>query len=342
MFEIQTSFSELNYKSWIDFVNNNPQSTVFQSIDVHELFDQTEKMKPVIIVASNKTNIYGTLIGVIIKEYSGKIGFFTSRTVVYGGPLIHPEIDNKEEVLDALLKGLIKAVKNKTIFIQFRNFFDWSEYKQTFTRNGFKYLDRLNFIVDTSNESIVKKRISKSKLRQIKKGHDSGAKIIEPESISQVKEFYALLHNLYKHKVKKPLPRWSFFENFYKQTKNGKLGMIRLIEYNNKIIGGILSPITIEKVIYEWYICGLDQEYKHCYPSVLATWAAIDYALKNNITYFDFMGVGVPDKDYGVREFKSKFGGDMVNYGRFGRINNKFLYTITEIGYNILSLLNKI
>ncbi len=104
----------------------------------------------------------------------------------------------------------------------------------------------------------------------------------------------------------------------------------------------VLSPVFRDKVIYEWYICGLDQEYKHVYPSVLATWAAIDYAVKNNIKTFDFMGVGVPDRDYGVRDFKAKFGGEMVNYGRFGRINNKFLYAITEIGFNILAALRKI
>ena len=54
------------------------------------------------------------------------------------------------------------------------------------------------------------------------------------------------------------------------------------------------------------------------------------------------MGVGTPDKDYGVREFKAKFGGEMVNYGRFGRINNEFLYAITEVGYNILSMMKRI
>ena len=96
------------------------------------------------------------------------------------------------------------------------------------------------------------------------------------------------------------------------------------------------------KVIYEWYVCGLDQDYKNIYPSVLATWAAIEYGLKNNLETFDFMGVGVPDKDYGVREFKSKFGGELVNFGRFGRINNHFIYTITEIGFNVLALLRKI
>jgi len=196
--------------------------------------------------------------------------------------------------------------------------------------------------------------MSESRRRQIKKGLASGAEIIEPESIEQVREFYNILHILYRYKVRKPLADWSFFENFYKlstkqennetveQWNSGTIGIIRLIRYQNKIIGGILAPVFEKKCIYEWYVCGLDKEYKDQYPSVLATWAAIEYAVDSNISSFDFMGVGVPETPYGVREFKARFGGELVNYGRLTRINNRFLYNIAEFGFNILALLKKI
>ena len=108
------------------------------------------------------------------------------------------------------------------------------------------------------------------------------------------------------------------------------------------IIGGILSPITPGKTIYEWYVCGLDQLYKDLYPSVLATWAALEYAATHGIPKFDFMGVGLPDRDYGVRDFKARFGGELVNFGRFARINNKAIYTIAELGYNALAWMKKV
>ncbi|MCK5059499.1 MAG: peptidoglycan bridge formation glycyltransferase FemA/FemB family protein, partial [Candidatus Aminicenantes bacterium] len=82
-----------------------------------------------------------------------------------------------------------------------------------------------------------------------------------------------------------------------------------------------------------------DGQYNGIYPSVLATWAAIDYALKKGLRYFDFMGAGKPDQDYGVREFKSKFGGRLVNYGRFERINNKPLYLLGKLGLKVLGAL---
>ncbi|MCF7859876.1 MAG: peptidoglycan bridge formation glycyltransferase FemA/FemB family protein, partial [Candidatus Cloacimonetes bacterium] len=88
--------------------------------------------------------------------------------------------------------------------------------------------------------------------------------------------------------------------------------------------------------IYELYVCGEDGKYKDVYPSVLATYAALDYGLKNNLKYFDFLGAGKPNEDYGVREFKKKFGGELVNYGRFKLILNKPLYKIGELGIKLL------
>lgn len=339
---IQSKSNIIDFSAWDSFVEKQSLGTVFQSSDMHRLFLDSENFEPVPIMICNEKGIMGVLLAVIIKEYPGKIGFLSSRTVVYGGPVIDENSDKKREILDLLLKELIRKVRNRTVFIQFRNFFDFSDGMEIFEKNGFNYLERLNYLVDTTDDSVVKKNISSSKLRQVKKGLESGAEIIDPENVDQVKEFYNILFNHYKTKVKKPLPKWSFFENFYHLAKDGKLGMIKLVRYKNRIIGGILSPVFNSKVIYEWYVCGLDQEYKKLYPSVLATWSAIEYALQNRIKSFDFMGVGVPDKEYGVRDFKAKFGGELVNYGRYGRINNQFIYLLTEIGFNILSMLKKI
>jgi serine/alanine adding enzyme len=337
-----SDYRKIDFKKWDEFVNIHPKGTIFQSSDMCLLFKNTRNFDPVPIVMMEDEKIIGLMLAIVIKEFSGVIGYFSSRTVIYGGPLIDHQASHSDQILDLLLRELISKVKGRSIFIQFRNFADMSGNKDIFQRNGFKFMERLNYLVDTSSEKTIKHNISDSKLRQIKKGLKAGANIIEPDDIGQVKEFYQILQYLYKYKVKKPLPCWEFFENFYEQSKNGKLGIIRLIKYDGRIIGGILSPVFKNKVIYEWYVCGLDEKFKNVFPSVLATWAPIDYALKNNLQVFDFMGVGIPDRDYGVREFKAKFGGELVNYGRFGRINNKFLYAITEIGFNILALIRKI
>ena len=145
-------------------------------------------------------------------------------------------------------------------------------------------------------------------------------------------EYYQILYTLYKSKIKKPLPPLSFFEKFYESN----LGKILLVKFKNKIIGGIVCPILKNQSIYEFYICGLDAEFKDQSPSVMATYAAIQYGFKNNLKRFDFMGAGKPDEDYGVRDFKAKFGGELVEHGRFIKINRPLLFKIGKAGLKIL------
>ena len=111
--------------------------------------------------------------------------------------------------------------------------------------------------------------------------------------------------------------------------------------YKGKIIGGIICPILEGRCIYEFFVCGLDDEYKNQYPSVMATWAAMEYASKYNIPVFDFMGAGIKDTDYGVREFKARFGGELVEYGRYIKINNIFLYKLGTFALLLMKRMKK-
>jgi len=47
------------------------------------------------------------------------------------------------------------------------------------------------------------------------------------------------------------------------------------------------------------------------------------------------MGLGKPEEPYGVRDFKARFGGRWVNYGRFSRVNKRVGYAISELIYNL-------
>lgn len=286
----------------------------------------------------------GVLLGVLIKERSSLKGLFSSRLVVYGGPLadgLHPE---KRLIFSLLLENLIKKVKNSAIFIQFRASYDLSPYADIFQQFDFKWVPRLNLLVDTTNKQRFVQEISSTKRRQIRKSLENGAKIIEPANLEQVRAFYDILYDLYRHKVRKPLPDWSFFEAFFNLIADSKFGKYFLIEYDKRIIGGIMSPFMPGKSVFEWYVCGLDAEFraKGIYPSVLATSAAIEFAGKMGCKLFDFMGVGKPDEPYGVRDFKMKFGGFQVNYGRYIRINSHLKYAIAEFGYNLLTWLKKV
>ena len=101
-----------------------------------------------------------------------------------------------------------------------------------------------------------------------------------------------------------------------------------MVELNGDIIGGTVCVEEKSKCLYEWFACGEDHEYKSFCPSTLATYSGIMYAAKHGYECFDMMGAGKPDEGYGVREFKAKFGGKLVEHGRFLCVNKPVLYFI--------------
>nr|NQU93820.1 peptidoglycan bridge formation glycyltransferase FemA/FemB family protein [Bacteroidota bacterium] len=342
---VSTDISLIDKRKWDAFLSGHRNGTVLQSHFMYRLFDASEHFRPVFVYClDDNDEILGLLLGVKIRESGGIKGFFSSRVVVYGGPLVAETVADNNEVVDLLMDSLVDTVRRDTVFIQFRASYDLKGYGDVFEKHGFRWLPRLNSLIDTTDTATVMAGMSASRRRQVKKSFLNGARIIRPDKVEQVRVFYEILYSLYKFRVKKPLPDWTFFKYFYELTHEQDLGRIFLVEFRGKVVGGIMCPFYPGKAVYEWYVCGLDEEYKSSgiYPSVLATWAAIEFASENNFRIFDFMGVGKPGVPYGVRDFKMKFGGKTVNYGRFIRINNRLLYHVAEAGYNMLAWLKKI
>lgn len=327
---VQSTFENFK-KKWKDFVESHPNGNFFQSPAAFEVFQDVDGYELVLFVAEENGKIVGTLLAIIMKE-PGLKGWFSRRCIIWGGPLA-----TSLGIANALVKKLIRRLESNVIYIEFRNLYDMKPLRDVFQNNGFYYEERVNFLVPLISLDENWKILNENRKRQIKKSLKEGVKIIEAENVEQIEKFYYLLKQLYKKKVKKPLPQFSLFKNFFDLPNMGKF---LLVQFNNEIIGGIMAPIY-KDTIYEWYICGMDQEFKKQSPSVMATWAAIEYGIKNGLKYFDFMGAGKPNEDYGVREFKSKFGGKEVRYGRYIKVNNKMLYNAGKLGLKLMGGVKK-
>ncbi|WP_062053355.1 lipid II:glycine glycyltransferase FemX [Aquimarina longa] len=329
-FTIHHKISQLSLEQQQAFLKND-LANFFQTIETLHFFN-TIGLETFTFAVECNEKITAFVSGVIYKE-SGVKSLFTSRAIIYGGPVFSEEVE--EEHIIELFKTVLRNIKNKVVYIEIRNFNDYSKYATIFDEIGFEYLPHLNFQLECSTEENTRKKLSSSKLRQIKKSIKEGAEIREAKHESEIEDYYILLVDLYKSKIKTPLPKLNFFTTLWSQG----IAKFLLIFYKEEVIGGIVCPIFQDKVIYEWYICGKDAVYKNVYPSVLATWAAILYACKNDIKLFDFMGAGKPDEDYGVREFKSKFGGDLVEHGRFIYVTNPILYGFGKRAVKVLKSL---
>jgi lipid II:glycine glycyltransferase (peptidoglycan interpeptide bridge formation enzyme) len=321
---------QIESSRWDDFVRYHPGGNFFQSAGIYKLLNDLPDFYPFCITAWMNNELVGILQAFRQREGKGIKSYLSRRLIIYGGPLVDGRYGNDTLIARRLIETLNQ--KNDSLYTEFRNLTDLSEYYNIFLQAGYHYNRHLNYIVNLpGDEETALALLNSSKRRQVRKSLKNGAEIVEPTGIEEVQRFYSILKNLYREKIKKPLPNWNFFEKFYKSKE---LGVYLLIRYKGNIIGGIMCPV-FNNTLYEWYICGEDGKYKNIYPSVLATYAPIQYGAKNGYKYFDFLGAGKPGQDYGVREFKSKFGGNEVEYGRFLRINNPLLYTLGKLGYKV-------
>ncbi len=260
--------------------------------------------------------------------------------------------------------ALTKNTKNifycyEPIYIETRNFNDYNRWKGAFEKAGFEYKRHLNFHVDCTDKEKMWERLSENRKRQVRHVNgDFKFKISFPfgtitsnlrfDNLSvteqDVREWYEILSELYRKKVKTPLWPVEFFLEFYRQ----KRGVYLLQKHNGKVIGGSMvvrwnpnqSPSLKGRdvcgAVYEWFECGLNAQYKEQYPSVMATYAGMCYAAEQGIGRYDMMGAGVPGVPYGVRDFKAEFGGQLVEHGRFVCVRKHILYKIGTLAVKMM------
>ena len=328
-YKIIRNYKEIDLNELDKFVTNQSSGNFFQSRYYLEFYKSLKGYEPLIICVCNKDNkIIGSVICVINRLLSGIKFPFLTRAIVVGGPVVSDDLTDKHAVMNILVGEVIAVSRRKSVYLEFRNLLDISTYNDIFKKYGLKFNEHLNFIIDTSDREKVMKKMSKSKHHQIRKSLAAGAEISVIKDIGELKEFYLILVDLYKTKVRKPLPQWEFFRDFFGQRDN--LGLYILIKFEGKVIAGMMCPVFANRIIYDWFVCGRDRVFKDIYPSTLVTWAAIDYAIKNNIPCYDFLGAGKPKEEYGVREFKAQFGGDLKNFGRYTLVLNQSKYNFSQ------------
>ena len=319
------TYSEIDKQDWRVLAETSPLSTWFQTDEAYRFYQSVSDMCAFAYGVVEEDKLVGVIVGYTTQEKCKLKQYFTARAIVVGGPLLDENIS--ESALTMLLQT-VKKQQGEAIYIETRNFHDYSKWRHVFEQCGFAYQPHLNIQVACNDQHIM----SDKRIRQVKKAIKNGAEICEASSEREIRDWYQILRQLYRLKVRTPLWSEAFFLQFYRSG----VGKYLLVKYNGKVIGGMMCPIFAGKAIYEWYVCGLDEAYSEQYPSVMATYAAIRYAKQNGMPLFDFMGAGAPDKPYGVRDFKKEFGGEVVEYGRYLCVCKPLLYKIGKLGVRIL------
>ena len=323
--------NDIDLSQWDLLVKVSPTATWFQTREAFDFFDSLSFMEAFVVAIESDGFLKGAVVGYIQKD-GGKVKqFFSRRAIILGGPLLAEDITDVE--LRTLLQALKDNLRKKAIYIETRNFNDYSRWRKAFVDCEFAYEPHFNIKVDASTMEVVNQNLGKSRKRDIRVSLREGALIVTSPTLEQVQEYYLILDDLYKTKVKTPLPKLEFFEKLFALPSAKFL----LIEFEDEIVGGSVCVGLLGKTVYEMYVSGKDRDYKSIFPSELATYAGLQYAAENDYQFFDMMGAGRPDDGgYGVRDFKLKFGGKLLEQGRFLFVCSNLLYGIGKLGVKMM------
>lgn len=331
--KIITTYNEDLKLKWNSFLDSCENPTFFQTPDCFQLYSNVKGMEPFVFAFEENNQLSAIVCGYLTVDKNKIRNIFTRRAIIPGGILVKHEIS--ERALRYFLNELrIGLCKMNAIYIEMRNYNSYDKYLQIFNDTKFFFQPHLNIHVITPDVESATKKLSSTKRRDIRLTEKNGAIWYLSSSEEDMKSYYKILSELYKTRIKTPLFDFSFFSEI---VKNDYCRFF-VVKYEDEVIGGSLCVELESKVLYEWFVCGKDGQIKNVFPSTVATWAAIEYAAKKGLSHFDMMGAGKPNESYGVRDFKLRFGGELVEHGRFLYVCNPLLYFV---GKKVVSLLKK-
>lgn len=321
----------INRNQWQQLVENSSCGSWFQTPEAFDFYCSLSFLQPFVFGVAENDELKGVVCGYITADGNKLKQYFSRRAIIQGGALLADDVS--ENALAILLKYIKEKLSKKVIYVEIRNNNDYSKYKHTFESTDFEYQSHLNFLVDTHDIENMLAEINSSSLRKARKASSQGVVVSLTKQQEDVDGFYQILYNLYRHKVRKPL----FPKKFFEQLVQHPDGYLFVAKYSDKVIGGMACVSFNKKILYEWFVCGDKNKYNHLHPSAFINFKVLQFAAEHGYEKFDFMGAGKPNVEYGVRDFKQKFGGELVEWGRYIYICNKILH---KLGRFVIEKLN--
>lgn len=329
---IVTNSEEININEWKDFVFNHPWGSIFQTPDFFNSYKDIEKNNSLIVsvIDSVLNKIVGLIVAVIHKEGKGIYGSLTSRSIIMGQPLA---LNNDENILNLLISEYDKVAKKNAIYSQFRNLIDVSKYRKIYEQNAYEYEDHLNILIDlTKPVDTLWKEVHSKRRNEIRKADKTGIKVEEVLGENSFIEAYKILKEVYSN-AGLPLIDFDTLKKVFENFEDQKYFRMFAAKFEDEIVG-IMLVLCYKDKVYDWFAGSYRKYYNKC-PNDALPWYLFKFVKEEGFKIFDFGGAGKPNVPYGVRDYKKKFGGELVNFGRYQKIHKPILYQLGKIGLKI-------
>jgi serine/alanine adding enzyme len=326
--------NSLDQKVWRDFVIQHPHGNIFHTQEMYRVFESARAHRPLLRAAITPDGrVLALLVPVLVNLMTGPLRRLTTRSIAYGGVLCTPDLGGKE-ALKLLLLSYVKDSGHDALYTELRNLCDMRVIQPIFHQCGFAYEEHLSFLIDLTCPTVqliqnIGSRTRKHIRQALRKGNISVEQVCNRD---QIEIWYELVSKSYRA-ARVPLADRSLFEAAFDILLPQGMIQFWLARIGPAYVAAS-AELLYKDVIYGWY-SGVDRAYSTDSPGELLMWHVLQWGAQAGYKVYDFGGAGRPGEKYGVRDFKAKFGGRLVDFGRNTRVHAPGMLRWSEWGYGI-------
>lgn len=319
---------------WRAYVDQHPSGSIYHTPEMYAVFQRSLGYHPELWAALEQGRIMALMTPVQVCISNSPLRYLTSRSILYGGVLCE-DTPAGQAALAELLHAYQRATARKALFTEIRNLVYTETLQPILHQAGFRFEDHLNYWINLDRPATeIFENIGHRTRKNIRRGLRRNEVTIETVSRrDQIPVCYQLTQRVFQN-VRVPLADISLFYAAF-----DLLYPKEMIHFTLAIIEGQPAAVSVElgyrQVLIGWF-SGLDRNFSAYLPNELLMWHKLEWGSKQGYRLYDFGGAGKPDEKYGVRDFKAKFGGELVNLGRNTWVPYPPLLTLSKLGYSIL------
>lgn len=301
-------------EQWEAFVRDHPKGSIFHTPSMMAVFRRTKYHRPLVLAAlGRRGQILALVAAVHIQTLPDPLGSLASRVVHFAEPLCGADAE-AVDALTALLEQHDAEMRRTALFAEVRALDTAGSEQRALGQCGYAYEDYLNFLIDLRKpaETLLGAMTSDCR-RRIRANEKKGLEIRDITDEAGIDTLYRCVQLSYE-RARVPLAHKSLFVAAYHTLR--KTDMIKMTAAYYEGVPVAASVMLVYKTAaFAWY--GGSDRLGSVYPMEGLIWREIREAQQCGCPRYDFGGAGWPDKPYGVRDFKAKFGGDLVCFGRY-------------------------
>lgn len=318
---------------WNDFVFAHPKGTMFHTSHMFEVYRQTKNNYPLMLAAlSGAGEVLALLVAVRVQTLPDPLGSLSSRSIWYAEPLCVPTEEGVDALAD-IVREHDAMMRHRVLFTEIRPVWAAGMERIALERCGYHYMGYLNYVVDLSQSvDTMWGNLRKSCRSSIRRYEKRGMEIRDVTSEEGIDLLYHFATLSYENS-QVPLADKSLFTGAFRVLNPLNMVKVFVAYYDDMPVAADID-LYYKQLEFAWY--GGLERMKGVSPAENLTWHQFVYGHEHGYTMFDFGGAGWPDEPYGVRDFKAKFGGDLVNYGRYRCVYSYPKLRIIEKAYHML------